>query len=312
MQTLSRQVLSSVDADAESTSDIINATYLSSMSAQVVVSGGTSIEGTLYADVSDDPVVLANSVINWSALSGGSVDVSGNGVSLLGPVAICSRWLRFRWVPASGSGGALTASVMAQSGPSPVTLPESSAVPLAAARVDSALVANLWAIPDGVSSYSNGTVAAGVIRGMPFVPGRDCTIIALGVVCASGVANSVIRVGVYDVGASGYPDALLGESEELSTSSTGLKSSTVSIPLTKGNPYFIATLAGVANPNVARANVVGTGMVYATAAGTSAQSVAGLGVSQAYGPFPATFPAGAVASASAGNFALPLFQLETP
>ena len=130
---------------------------------------------------------------------------------------------------------------------------------------------------------------------MPFIAGRGGTIDRIAVNVTTLAASGVMRCGIYDSTSDTnlYPNALILDSGELSTASTGVKSATVSQALTAGKLYWFVTLTGTAAPTLRALAATDLHSIFnldntlGTAPGRYLQ------VALAYGALPSTFTASA-------------------
>jgi len=146
-------------------------------------------------------------------------------------------------------------------------------------------------------SLGSSLVTLGRLYGMPFSRPRGRVIDRIGfrVTTAAG-AGGVARCGIYQATSATniYPSALVLDSGELVTTSTGVKSASVNQNLDPDVLYWFALLFGVAAPQVSEVDSGLRVLGLSSALVTPAQS---LFVAQAYGALPATFPAGATLEA---------------
>lgn len=178
----------------------------------------------------------------------------------------------------------------------------SAAVPVEAARVNATTLADVFATFTGIPSYSNGTgISTGNLRARPIVFGRDCTLNSIGLICATGVATSKARCGLYEASADGATLTLVAESAELDCATNGRKlTAGLSVALSASKAYWAAVIGGTAAPNlvtIGAGDNVGT--IIATAAGIGGTVMAGITVAQAFGALPTTFPSGFASATSA-------------
>lgn len=340
MQTLSRPLLDAVPAASAATSATISGTYLSALSLQAVVAGGSGIVGALYVDGSNEEMP-----VNWYSPVGASISVSGNVSTGTVALGICYRWVRARWVPSVGTGGTISVAMMAQSGPSPTSpfasglletsgptpllmgawadglyarrsgdtiIGAAAGLPMEAAHLSSTAVANTFLTHANITGYTSGAAATNnVLRAKALTTGRNCTLIGLGVDCATGVANARARIGLWEAGPTGYPTTLIAESADFDCSTNTRKLTTgLSVPLSSAKTYYAGVLTGGATPNMAILNSA-TGSANVTCASGAIQvtQVIGISVAQVYGAMPATFPSGAAAVASSTVMIVPLLQV---
>jgi hypothetical protein len=84
----------------------------------------------------------------------------------------------------------------------------------------------------------------------PFVPHATVTLTELAVSVTTGAASSTMRIGLYDTTDWLTPDALLAETSDLDTSTTGVKSETISQEVTAGQVYWAGCAAQAGTPTV--------------------------------------------------------------
>lgn len=95
--------------------------------------------------------------------------------------------------------------------------------------------------PMGTASMTGVALAtnfAGRLLALPDIAGEAVEVDRLAVLVSTALALSGGRVALYDDNGSFYPGALLCESSELSSTSTGWKESTVSQALTRGQRFW--------------------------------------------------------------------------
>lgn len=206
-------------------------------------------------------------------------------------------------------GGVSDGQYLRRSGSSIVGAAVSAAVPIEAAWIAATAIPDAFATFVGPLGYNNSTsLGTGTLRARPWVAGRDGTVTSLGTVCAVGVATSVVRIGIYEAGADGYPAGLVVESGELDCSTAGRKLGTgLSEALDPSKVYWLAALGGVAAANL---RLIGTqlsiGMAFVGAADATVTPPNGIAVAQSYGALPATFPAGAASNGNTQNIPIML------
>ena len=144
------------------------------------------------------------------------------------------------------------------------------------------------------SDVIGGTPVTGTMQAYPFVVPKTIKIDQIGLSVSTLAGGSSCHAGIYTDTGNDVPSALVtGSDVTLTTTSTGLKTGSVSITLQGNNLYWLAytcstatTLKVVTIPVTSVPNVLGnipTGA--AVAAGT------GYTATQAFGALPATFPA---------------------
>jgi len=145
-----------------------------------------------------------------------------------------------------------------------------------------------WTTAGGISST---VMALNRLDAYPFVSPRGRTIdrIAFEVATAAG-AGGVARCGIYQATSATniYPSALVLDGGEFATTSTGVKSATVSQPLEPEILYWFVITAGVAAPTVRT-----TPMWWPMGMDSTLTNIGTrITVAQTYGALPATFPSG--------------------
>ena len=108
---------------------------------------------------------------------------------------------------------------------------------------------------------------------VPFIPHRTVYVSELAIDIFTGQASNTTRIGIYDSSGTDFvPDALLAESGDLDTTSTGVKSYVISptIKLTAGLVYWVAAATQSGGGTVATHYLIGavaenTGLGYSSA-----------------------------------------------
>lgn len=95
------------------------------------------------------------------------------------------------------------------------------------------------------TAVATQAATANVLRVLPFIPPVDMTADRISCYVSTLLAGKV-RLGIYSNGANLYPDALLADSGELDTGTTGIKDATISVAMTKGTLYWIGYCANAA------------------------------------------------------------------
>lgn len=91
---------------------------------------------------------------------------------------------------------------------------------------------------------SGSTTATNIIRLYAFCPTRDVTVDGVAVIVASGSASNNVKAVIYASDSNGRPDALLAESGDMATDSTGTKTASIaSLSLVAGNTYWVGIRA---------------------------------------------------------------------
>jgi hypothetical protein len=123
---------------------------------------------------------------------------------------------------------------------------------------------------------------------IPFVVPKTITIDRIAVNVTTLVASGLIRLGIYN-NANGEPGTLLLDAGAVDSSTTGVKTITISQQLVGGYLYWLVMLPNNAT-NVVRAAAV-AGMVDVLGSGSTlpTAAVTYLYIAQAYGVLPASF-----------------------
>jgi hypothetical protein len=86
---------------------------------------------------------------------------------------------------------------------------------------------------------------------VPFVPSENATLTDLAFNVDTGAGSSTCRIGLYSDSGQLTPDAVLAESGDLDTSTTGAKTlSSLSVSLTGGTVYWFAVAAQAGTPTL--------------------------------------------------------------
>lgn len=142
------------------------------------------------------------------------------------------------------------------------------------------------------------TVTLGQLYAAPFViPRSGLTVVRIGfAVNSAAAAGGVGRCGIYTNTSSTvfYPDALVVDSDEFATDSTGGKEATVSASITSPGLYWYVTLFGTSACGIARQATSLDGPWLGWASITASNGFVNRIIkAQTYGALPATFPASA-------------------
>lgn len=144
-----------------------------------------------------------------------------------------------------------------------------------------------WMVP-GVTAVTPKSPSVGRLYAMPFFVSQPCTLVGLRINVTTLASGGGVRVGVYRSVAANdiYPGPLVVESAELDTSTTGVKTETVSQALTANRWHWVVFLCKAPAPAVTGVSAYATGM------GVDSTFAYGnnLYVSQTYGALPSTFP----------------------
>lgn len=152
-----------------------------------------------------------------------------------------------------------------------------------------------WHMAGQITSSPTGTVGLTVGRFVtaPLISPRGLTIDRISFnVTTAGAAGSVARAGIYQATSETdpWPSARIVDGGEIITTSTGVKTATVSVSLEPDILYWAVVLAGVAAPTISSIADGSVMNLFGSPPGFGVQ--AGWTRDQAYGTLPATFPAG--------------------
>lgn len=109
-----------------------------------------------------------------------------------------------------------------------------------------------WSGPEvaiGVSGSSTFSMAANRSYAVPWIAPKTGTLTSIGAEVTTLQASSGIRFAFYDSDSLGYPSTRLDTLSIISTTTVGVKSAAISIPVIAGNVYHL--VAGVTVANVA-------------------------------------------------------------
>ena len=163
-----------------------------------------------------------------------------------------------------------------------------------------------WYSPEINSSSATSTALAvaastSTMYAIPFAAENGGTIDSLAVYVQTAVASTTVRFGIYEATSASnlYPNNLTVDAGESDTSSTGIKSKSISTQISPGRIYYFVVIAdnstGTATGPSLR-GVLTSGLSNLLGYNTSLTvpntmlTISG----QTYGALPATFPAGAV------------------
>lgn len=105
--------LDAVSAATDVASDPVNIQYVTLLSLQGVISGGSSPTGTLKIQVSNDKPLSPSTPFvptNWSDLASGSLSFTDNATKVTNALTVSYYWARVYWDASSGT-GTLTATL---------------------------------------------------------------------------------------------------------------------------------------------------------------------------------------------------------
>lgn len=138
-------------------------------------------------------------------------------------------------------------------------------------------------------------VAANALRAYPVIFPYSITIDQLAWVITTAAATGVMRSAIYGSNADGVPDgAALAASAEISSSTLGTKTGSISYTLSAGVQYWFALWSGTASATVRGHPVAASPAIFHNPAATS--SYVGIGITSAYSA------AGAFPTLTASNF----------
>jgi hypothetical protein len=148
------------------------------------------------------------------------------------------------------------------------------------------------------SSLSTGAPALATFTALPIISLHGGTIDRIAFeVTTGGTAGSKARVGIYAATSQTniYPNALIVDGGEFDTTTTGIKSATISTVLTPNVRYWAAYLCGTAAPTIRTPinSMLDGSIIGISNSIGNAMPPWGLRVAQTYGALPGTFPASA-------------------
>lgn len=160
----------------------------------------------------------------------------------------------------------------------------------------------------GALAMSTTAYPAGVNRLWMVVPPFNCTIDTLISEVTTAGVSGVFRMGIYRARSREdfAPNTLLIDGGELSSATTGLKTSTVSVNLNGGEVYYLSILGGTATATFATMPSGGISPITPASAAAPPTSVSGavaLGFTTAYGALADITTAGSLGTTACGVFA---------
>lgn len=143
-----------------------------------------------------------------------------------------------------------------------------------------------------------GALVANILTAIPFMVPKTITLDAIGVRVTTLALNKNIELGIYADNGNLYPDGLILDAGNVSTTLTGVKTISINQTLFKNKLYWLslvsnATPSIVVVPAAAIVPVLGYDNTFPLTPGT------GYSVASAYGALPDPFPAGAAIGVSA-------------
>lgn len=166
-----------------------------------------------------------------------------------------------------------------------------------------AIGSDIWLPAQGSAITQGAGVALGInfLRAVPFIAIRGGVLdLLMAEVTVIGGAGSVIRLGAYRADpVSFYPTSLIAQSGDIATDGAiGVKQFATSVLYTAGSILWFAYNAGVAAPTIRQYNNGQQSFLGLKGGATLTVQPFCLLIAQAYGAFPANFPAGAATDIS--------------
>lgn len=140
------------------------------------------------------------------------------------------------------------------------------------------------------SASSTGyTCVANRMVYMPFMLATSAEVDALGVRVGTGVAATNLRLGLYDVGANGHPNKLLGETAALASATTGVDViGTIGTPVRLQPGWYFLTVVSDGAPALGRMDVGGSfGAFLGAGAGNLMTTIGYFYATHTFGALPA-------------------------
>lgn len=153
--------------------------------------------------------------------------------------------------------------------------------------------AGYWYEAKNGAQILNATYAINRMNLLPIFIQESITIDRIGGECFTAVASSTFRLGIYNSDSNGVPSSLLLDAGTIDTSTTGLKSITISQSLTAGLYYLAAAQQGGASSATMRAyhNVIGNHSPVASTSMSTTNYQTGYNQDSVSGAFPSTYTA---------------------
>lgn len=164
------------------------------------------------------------------------------------------------------------------------------------------------------NAINTGTMANGTLMAVPFVVGRGCTIDRIGMEVTTLGVLSAAHIGIYKATSPTnlYPSSLVVDSGALDTTSTGVKSATISQVLIPGL-YWFAHLS-TSTAGAATLRVIGSSGCYPIFGTSSAMGTAfdiGLTVAKTYGALPDPYTASSTTINNTATFPIIAVRFST-
>jgi hypothetical protein len=135
---------------------------------------------------------------------------------------------------------------------------------------------------------TSGALTSGRMYAIPFLVPKTITVDRIGINVTTLVASGLIRLGIYN-DSNGEPGSRLLDAGAVDTSTTGVKSVTISQQLVGGSLYWLVMLPNNSTNVVRAAAVAGILDVLGSDNTLPAAAITYLYVAQAYGALPASF-----------------------